>query len=146
LTASLRWDSIDVVGFTDEEAIVRAALDYFEGWYDGDVTKVALRTHPELCKRGCKKGPTGENRINTITAGEIMSDADLYTKAYRELSDKPIAGKAPRPTELEIQVRVDDIHRDIATATVHTTVWIEYLQLARMADGWKVVNTLYARR
>src|ERR687897_708241 len=35
----------------DEAAIVRAVLDYFEGWYDGDPVRMERALHPDLAKR-----------------------------------------------------------------------------------------------
>ncbi len=34
-----------------ETAIVQAALDYFEGWFDGDATRMERALHPDLAKR-----------------------------------------------------------------------------------------------
>jgi hypothetical protein len=36
---------------TEREAITRAALDYFEGWFDGDVERIDRALHPDLVKR-----------------------------------------------------------------------------------------------
>ncbi|MEO8700894.1 MAG: nuclear transport factor 2 family protein [Kofleriaceae bacterium] len=130
----------------DIEAITKTAMDYFEGWYDGDVARMERMVHPDLCKRGWKQDSTGVAHVNTITAKDLLSDTNLYTTAFQEFSAKPLTGTAPRPAELEIRVNVDDVHGDIATATIYTTVWIEYLQLVRIPDGWQVLNTLYARR
>ena len=35
----------------DHDAIVRAALDYFEGWFDGDAARMERALHPDLAKR-----------------------------------------------------------------------------------------------
>jgi hypothetical protein len=35
----------------DRAAVVRAALDYFEGWFDGDAARVERALHPELARR-----------------------------------------------------------------------------------------------
>jgi len=55
-------------------------------------------------------------------------------------------GKVERPTDLAIQVRVDDVYREIATATVASAVYIEYLQLMRTPQGWRIVHALYMRQ
>jgi len=36
----------------DERAVVATALDYFEGWFDGDEVRMARALHPDLVKRG----------------------------------------------------------------------------------------------
>ena len=35
----------------DRDAIVRVALDYFEGWFDGDAARMERTLHPDLAKR-----------------------------------------------------------------------------------------------
>jgi hypothetical protein len=41
---------------SDEDAIRALALDYFEGWFTGDVTRMDRALHPELVKRSPMKG------------------------------------------------------------------------------------------
>ena len=50
-------------------------------------------------------------------------------------------GKAERPRDLAIKVRVDDVYEQIATVTVYSAVYIEYLQLVRTPEGWRIVNS-----
>ena len=35
----------------DRDAIMRVALDYFEGWFDGDAARMERVLHPDLAKR-----------------------------------------------------------------------------------------------
>jgi hypothetical protein len=35
----------------DRDAVVRAALDYFEGWFDGDAARMERALHPDRAKR-----------------------------------------------------------------------------------------------
>ena len=35
---------------TDRDAIVRVALDYFEGWFAGDADRMRRTLHPDLAK------------------------------------------------------------------------------------------------
>ncbi|TDI72425.1 MAG: hypothetical protein E2O85_00530, partial [Bacteroidetes bacterium] len=37
---------------TDEEGVRRAVLNYVEGFYEGDSTKIAMGVFPEVNKRG----------------------------------------------------------------------------------------------
>ena len=37
------------------------------------------------------------------------------------------------------------MHEDIATVTVTSAVYVDYLQLARTSEGWKIVNVLWDR-
>jgi hypothetical protein len=35
----------------DRDTIVRVALDYFEGWFDGDAARMERTLHPDLAMR-----------------------------------------------------------------------------------------------
>jgi hypothetical protein len=74
----------------DRAAIVRTALDYFEGWFDGE-------------------------------------------------------GRRQDPGDRRIQVDVEQVYGTIANATVRSAVYVEYLQLVRTGDGWRIVNALWQR-
>lgn len=113
-----------------KDAITSIVLDYFEGWFDGDAARIERALHPRLVKRGIK--PDGA--ILEITAQEMIA-------ATREG-----AGRAQRPADLAIEVEVDQVYEAIANATVRSAVFIEYLQLARTQEGWRILNVLYVRR
>jgi hypothetical protein len=104
------------------------ALDYFEGWFDGDVARMRRALHPELAKRSLR-----DESLRTLTAERML-----------ELT---AAGEGPRedPGERRIEVTVEDVHETIANVTVRSAVYREYLQLVRTAEGWKIVNALWER-
>ena len=111
----------------DEDAIVRCALDYFEGWFDGDPERMRRALHPDLAKRS----PAGES-LDETTAPEMI-----------ELTEAG-SGRERDPGERRIDVRVVDVHGTIASAVVDSNVYREYLHLVRTDDGWKIVNALWA--
>ena len=111
----------------DDEAIVRCALDYFEGWFDGDAERMRRALHPDLAKRSLD----GE-ALAQVTAGQMVE----ATAAG--------AGRKLDSDARRIDVRVVEIHGDIATAVVDSNVYREYLHLSRTDDGWKIVNALWA--
>jgi hypothetical protein len=47
---------------SDEDAIRAVALDYFEGWFAGDVTRMERALHPELVKRSPMNAARPHNR------------------------------------------------------------------------------------
>jgi hypothetical protein len=113
---------------TDETAIVTAVLDYFEGWFDGDATRMERALHPELAKRALLDDQTS---LDEKTA-QWMIDATGRG-----------VGKARDPGDRRIEVEVEDVYGSIANVTVRSAVYREYVQLARTTDGWKIVNTLW---
>jgi hypothetical protein len=118
----------------DNDAIIATAMDYFEGWFDGDAERMARALHPDLDKRGVNVDTTGGQLSDSRTASQMIG----WTRHGE--------GKAERPADLAIKVRVDDIYQQIATATVYSAVYIEYLQLMRTPQGWRIVNALFMRR
>lgn len=114
---------------TDEAAIVATALDYFEGWFDGDVARMERALHPALAKRAL----TDDRWTLNETTAEWMlgATADQLGKS-RDLPDR------------EIAVDVVDAYGDVASAVVRSAIYREYLHLVRTREGWKIVNALWA--
>ena len=109
---------------SEREAIVRTALDYFEGWFDGDVERMDRALHPDLVKRrsGEELGITTKERMLELTeAGEGAEDG----------SDR------------RLDVEVVEVYGDIAAAIVRSAVYREYLHLVRTSEGWKIANALW---
>jgi hypothetical protein len=115
---------------TEQELITWAVLDYFEGWFDGDATRMERALHPKLAKRAL----VDDGRTLDETTADWMIDATARG-----------VGREQDPGDRGIEVQVEDVHGVIANVTVRSTVYREYVQLARTRDGWRIVNTLYQR-
>ncbi len=113
----------------DRAAIVRTALDYYEGWFDGDADRMERALHPDLAKRGLIEG----GAVDTDTA-RTMIDATVAGIGRKQ--DVP---------DRRIDIRVDHVHGDIATATITSAVYVDYVHLARAEGRWRIVNALWAR-
>ncbi len=110
---------------TDRDLVTRAALDYFEGWFDGDPERMDRALHAELVKRD------GDDELDALTKADMV-------EATRR-------GQGRRDSGREVEVEVVDIHGPIASAVVRSVPYREYLHLVRTNDGWKIANTLYSR-
>jgi Putative lumazine-binding len=112
----------------DTQPIIATVLDYFEGWFEGDATRMERALHPELAKRGVKAGV-----VHSMTAPQMIG----WTRD----------GEGPRekPADPAIRITVTEVFQDIACVVVHSAIYIEYLQLARTPAGWRIVNALYMR-
>ena len=115
----------------DTKAIIATAMDYFEGWFDGDAARMERALHPNLNKRSVSADTPGALQPSPSTAAQMVR----WTREGE--------GKALKTADLAIKVRVDDIYKNIATATVYSAVYVEYLQLMRTHLGWKIVNALW---
>ena len=57
----------------DNESITKTALDYIEGWYAGDATRMEHALHPELAKRMISTDPkTGRSQFNHMGAMTLV--------------------------------------------------------------------------
>lgn len=112
---------------TEQELITQAALDYFEGWFDGDVERMNRALHPDLVKRraGEQLGVTTKQRMLELTAA---------------------GGGAEDAADVRIEVEVAEVSGDIASAIVRSAVYHEYLHLVRTSEGWKIANVLWRPR
>ena len=113
---------------TAEAAVVSAVLDYFEGWFDGDVARMERALHPGLAKRSLEQ----DGRTLNETTASWMIDATARA-----------VGRERDPGDRRIEVEIEDVYGTIANATVRSAVYREYVQLARTPEGWKIVNTLW---
>lgn len=114
---------------SDKEQIRRAALDYFEGWYNADEERVDRALHPELAKRWAEQ--SGGETLGRILSKEMMLD---FVREGGGREDK---------TADPIEVTVVDIHRDIASVVVRSAQYREYLHLVRTPQGWRIVQTFW---
>jgi hypothetical protein len=109
---------------TEQELITQTVLDYFEGWFDGDPARMERALHRDLVKRraGEQLGVTTAERMVELTRqGEGRADA----------------------ADRRLDIEVEDVYGDIASVTVGSAVYHEYLHLVRTRDGWKIANALW---
>jgi hypothetical protein len=111
--------------------VVATALDYFEGWFDGDVERMDRALHPGLAKRSLSQVDPDSPELRTVTKERMLG-----LTAEGE-------GKREDPGDRRIDVRVVDVCGNIATVVIRSAVYREYLHLVRTDDGWKIVNALW---
>jgi hypothetical protein len=113
-------------------AIRQAALDYIEGWYEGDAARMEKALHPELAKRIVMTDPaSGKSRLDSMSAMTLVQ----YTRA---------GGGRKTPKEAQMKdVTILDRFQNAAVVKVVATNWIDYLQVARYNGDWKIVNVLW---
>jgi len=112
----------------DEEQIQQVVLDYFEGWFDGNVTRMDRALHADLVKRG-----RGDPRIGAL--GVITKSQMLEMTAAGEGAADAI--------DRHLEITIEDVYGGIASVTVRSAPYREYLHLVQTSDGWKIANALY---
>jgi hypothetical protein len=128
------WQWTAKNGVADENQISAAALDYFEGWFDGEAERMRRALHPNLVKRPGRVDHSVAGTLGALTAQEMIERTAAGVGRTRDVPDRAL------------EVEVVDSHGDIACATVRSTVYHEYLHLVRTREGWKIVNTLWQWR
>jgi hypothetical protein len=115
----------------DKQAVKNTALDYIDGAYSGDAERMARALHPELTKVMLARHPqTGRPFLNTIGASILVEGTRAGLGNLAE-------------DEREIDVEIFDLSHGIASVKVYSAMYIDYLQIGKIGDEWKIINVLW---
>ena len=116
----------------DLAAIKQTALDYIEGYYEGNAEWMERALHPDLAKRIVHTDPkSGRSRLDQMSAMSLVQG----TRA-----------RASRPTpkdQRQNDVTVLDVFGNTASVKIVATDWIDYLHVAKFNGRWVIVNVLW---
>ena len=117
----------------ERRAVERAALDYIEGFYEGDSVKLARSVRPEVVKYGFF-----HRRGETAYTGEPMSFQEFFSYA-RGIRDNKRQAPATAPKKVEVLDVLDQ------TAAVKVTAFwgTDYMHLAKYDGRWMIVHVLW---
>ncbi len=119
----------------DSAAIRATALDYVEGWYEGNPQRMGRALHPELVKRiVIADTATGKSVLQNMGASALVNGT---RHGY---------GKSTPKERQEKEVRILDIFGNAASARATMAEWIDYMQLAKVDGRWVIVNVLWERK
>ena len=115
----------------DREAIKRTALNYAEGWYEGNADKMESALSPDLAKRIVRTNPQGQSGLGQMTAMALVQG----TRAG--------SGKSTPKEEQQKDVTIYDVFGGAATVKLEMRDWIDYLQIGKMNGKWVIINVLW---
>lgn len=115
----------------DSAAIKAAALDYIEGYYEGNGERMERALHPELAKRIVRTNEQGRSQLGQMSAMSLVQG----TRAGGG-KDTPVANQRK-------DVKILDIYRNAASARIDASDWVDYLHLAKWNGRWVIVNVLW---
>lgn len=115
----------------DSNGIRQAALDYIEGYYEGDGARMERAVHPELAKRIVRTNDQGRSQLGQMSAMTLV----LGTRAG--------GGKDIPAAERRKDVTIFDIYQNAASAKIYASGWVDYLHLAKWNGRWVIVNVLW---
>ena len=116
----------------DRAAIRQAALDYIEGWYEGNAARMESALHPELAKRIVRTNP--QNRRSQL---DQMSALSLVLGTRRG------GGKETPPARQQKDVIILDVFENAASVKVVASDWIDYMHMGKFNGRWVIVNVLW---
>lgn len=114
------------------QEVEAVARDYIEGWYSGGVERMDRSLHADLVKRTPERDDAhAGSRLRMVT---------------RERMVELTADGGGNDPAADVEVMVDDVSDDIAAARVVSPEYVDYLQLVKTREGWKIANVLFRNR
>lgn len=114
--------------------IERACLDYLEGFYEGDTSKLIRSLNPAFYKFGYWQD---EKTGNYQKAGNMSwRKAIDYAKRFFDKKDFP---KANAPKKVEVL----DVMNTIAEAKVTAWWGVDYILLAKQEGKWRIDQVIW---
>ncbi len=117
----------------DTEAVRRAALDYLEGFYEGDSTKHIRSVMPEVYKYGYMWLPA-QNRYN---------GSQMTWQGFKQYVERFNAAGRKTPATAPKDVVIYEVLDQTASAKVTATWGIDYLLLAKRDGRWMISHVLW---
>jgi hypothetical protein len=116
----------------DKEAVRQAALDYVEGIYQVDPSRIERSVHKNLTKRGFWREPSEASYRpeSVMTFDQLMKLTAAWNKD----------GK--RDTSIK-QVEVLDVLDQTASAKIVAMWGIDYMHLAKYDGRWQIINIVW---
>jgi hypothetical protein len=118
----------------DKAAITATAMDYMEGWYEGNAERMERALHPDLAKRMFSKDDKGRSMFNHMGAMRLVQ----ATRAGY--------GKSTPKEEQRKEVKILDVFENVASVRADMRDWIDYMHMAKVDGRWMIVNVLWELR
>jgi hypothetical protein len=115
----------------DSVGIRQAALDYIEGYYQGNGERMERALHPELAKRIVRTNEQGRSQLSNMSAMTLV------------LGTRNGGGRDIPAQDQRKDVTIFDIYQNAASAKIYASGWVDYLHLAKWNGRWVIVNVLW---
>ena len=115
----------------DAAAIKQAALDYIEGWYEGNAERMERALHPELAKRIVRTSKEGYSSLGQMSAMSLVQGT------------RRGGGKQTPKERQQKDVTILDVFEYAASVKVVASDWVDYLLLEKAGGRWVIVNVLW---
>jgi Putative lumazine-binding len=115
----------------DAAAIKQIALDYIEGWYEGNTERMERALHPELAKRIGRSNQQGQSRLDQMSAMSLVQGT------------RGGGGKRTPKEKQQKDVTILDVFENAASVKIVASEWVDYLHMAKFNGQWFIVNVLW---
>ena len=115
----------------DEAGIRATALDYVEGYYEGNPDRMERALHPHLAKRIARTDANGRTHLDQMSALELV-------QIIRTGSGKSI----PKDKQIK-NVTILDVFGNTASVKAEMLEWVDYMHIAKVNGQWKIINVLW---
>ena len=115
----------------DREAIKATALDYIEGWYEGNPERLERALHPDLAKRIVRTNDRNQRMLGQMSAMSLVQGV------------RNGGGKNTPKEKQQKDVTILDMFGNAASVKVIASDWIDYLHVAKWNGRWVIVNVLW---
>lgn len=111
----------------DDQMIRSIALDYIEGWYTADASRMDRALSPHLAKR------------------RIVSQDEIWhvDKAWMVQATDEGNGRIDEPTTGKKDVVILDKTETMASVKIVSENFVDYLHLSKSSGQWEIVNALW---
>lgn len=116
------------------ELVERACLDYLEGFYEGDTTKIIRSISPKLHKFGYWKAKDSDTY--ELDSYMTFDEAKGYARYVVEKQQFP---KPDAPKKVEVL----DVMNQIASAKVTAWWGVDYILLSKIEDRWMIQQVIW---
>ena len=132
--AMLAASRVSAQSAADSVAIRQTALDYIEGWYEGNADRMERAVHPDLAKRIINTDQRGRNVLGHQSAMTLVQNT------------RRGGGKETPVAQQRKDVRILDVFGNTASVRVDASGWIDYMHIAKWNGRWVIVNVLWENR
>lgn len=117
----------------DEAAVRQAVLDYVEGVYNVDPSRIERSVHPKLAKIGFYRSATDPTYRsgNGMTYDGLIEVAKTWNKSGKLRKDAPK------------EITLFEVLDQVASAKLVAEWGIDYFHLAKFEGKWLIVNVIW---
>lgn len=116
----------------DVDGVMSAALDYIDGFTQGDPDRHARAYHPECVKR-------------RFVTDEESGVEELLVFSPRVMADYAATGRYV-VEDCEAEIIIDAISEDIASVRIYSCRWVDFCHIVKARSAWRLFHVTWHRR